>query len=56
MANSENRIVNKPNSHSVDQTLERLEEILQAKGATRFALVDQSGEAARVVHAAPTPR
>lgn len=38
-------IVNKPSSHSVDETVEKLEAILQAKGITLFALVDHSGEA-----------
>jgi len=44
----DNGIVNKPSSHSVDETVERLEAILQAKGVTLFALVDHSGEAAKV--------
>ena len=34
-----------PSSHSVDQTVERLKGILEAKGATLFALIDHSGEA-----------
>jgi uncharacterized protein (DUF302 family) len=33
-------------NHSVDETVERLKGILQAKGITLFALVDHSGEAA----------
>jgi uncharacterized protein (DUF302 family) len=41
----DNGIVNTPSNHSVDQTLERLKEILQAKGVTVFAVVDHSGEA-----------
>ncbi len=32
-------------NHSVDQTVEKLKGILQAKGVTLFALVDHSGEA-----------
>lgn len=44
----DNGIVNKPSSHSVDETVERLEAILQAKGVALFALVDHSGEAAKV--------
>ena len=44
----DNGIVNEPTSHSVDQTVEKLEAILQAKGVTLFALVDHSGEAAKV--------
>jgi uncharacterized protein (DUF302 family) len=41
-------IINKPSSHSVEQTVERLKNILQSKGVTLFALVDHSGEAAKV--------
>jgi putative membrane protein len=37
-----------PSNHSVDQTVERLKAILQAKGVALFALVDHSGEAAKV--------
>jgi uncharacterized protein (DUF302 family) len=43
-----NGIVNKPSKHSVDETLGKLQEILQAKGIAVFALVDHSGEAAKV--------
>jgi uncharacterized protein (DUF302 family) len=42
-----NGIINLPSQHSVDQTVERLKEMLQAKGVTLFALIDHSGEAAR---------
>lgn len=38
-------IIDKPSSHSVDETVERLKNILQAKSVTLFALVDHSGEA-----------
>ena len=41
-------IINTPSNHSVDQTVERLKGILQAKGVTLFALVDHSGEAEKV--------
>jgi uncharacterized protein (DUF302 family) len=41
-------IVNTPSKHSVDQTVTRVEAILQAKGITLFVLVDHSGEAAKV--------
>ncbi len=37
-----------PSHHSVDETMEKLRGILQAKGVTLFALVDHSGEAAKV--------
>jgi uncharacterized protein (DUF302 family) len=33
--------------HSVDETVEKLKEILLAKGVTLFALIDHSGEAAK---------
>jgi uncharacterized protein (DUF302 family) len=38
-------IVDKPSHHSVDQTVDKLKNILQSKGVTLFALVDHSGEA-----------
>jgi uncharacterized protein (DUF302 family) len=41
----DNGIITIPSNHSVDQTLEKLTGILQAKGVTVFALVDHSGEA-----------
>jgi uncharacterized protein (DUF302 family)/uncharacterized membrane protein YidH (DUF202 family) len=41
-------IIDAPSNHSVDQTVERLKGILEAKGVTLFALVDHSGEAAKV--------
>jgi uncharacterized protein (DUF302 family) len=41
-------LVDIPSNHSVDKTVEKLKAILQAKGITLFALVDHSGEAARV--------
>jgi len=41
-------IVHLAASRSVDEVLERLLSILQAKGITVFAVVDHSGEAAKV--------
>jgi len=41
-------IISKPSNHSVDQTVEKLKNILQSKGVMLFALVDHSGEAERV--------
>jgi uncharacterized protein (DUF302 family) len=38
-------IVEIPSNHSVDQTVQKLEDILKAKGVQFFALVDHSGEA-----------
>jgi uncharacterized protein (DUF302 family) len=44
----DNGIVSTPSSHSVDQTVEKLAAMLQAKGVALFALVDHSGEAEKV--------
>ena len=41
-------IVDTLSNHSVDETVEKLKNILQAKGVTLFALVDHSGEAEKV--------
>ena len=41
-------IIDKPSNHSVDETADRLRNILQSKGITLFALVDHSGEAEKV--------
>jgi uncharacterized protein (DUF302 family) len=46
-SNSENGIMTIPSHHSVEQTVQKLEEILQAKGVKLFALIDHSGEAER---------
>jgi uncharacterized protein (DUF302 family) len=43
-----NGIINMPSNHSVEQTVERLKNILQSQGITLFALVDHSGEAENV--------
>jgi uncharacterized protein (DUF302 family) len=43
-----NGIIEQPSNHSVDQTVEKLKNILQSKGVTLFALVDHSGEAHKV--------
>jgi uncharacterized protein (DUF302 family)/uncharacterized membrane protein YidH (DUF202 family) len=44
-SNTDNGIASIPSNHSVDQTVRKLEEILQGKGVKLFALVDHSGEA-----------
>jgi uncharacterized protein (DUF302 family) len=44
----EEGIVTKPSNHSVDETVTRLEGLLQAKGVKLFAVIDHSGEAAKV--------
>lgn len=41
-------LVDIPSNHSVDETVEKLKGILRAKWVTLFALVDHSGEAAKV--------
>lgn len=43
-----NGIASIPSHHSVDETVARLTGLLQAKGVTLFAVVDHSGEAAKV--------
>jgi uncharacterized protein (DUF302 family)/uncharacterized membrane protein YidH (DUF202 family) len=48
MTTPNNGIISLPSHHSVDETVEKLKNILQAKGVTLFALVDHSGEAAKV--------
>jgi uncharacterized protein (DUF302 family) len=44
---SDNGIISKTSNHSVDEIVEKLKGILQAKSITLFALVDHSGEAAK---------
>jgi uncharacterized protein (DUF302 family)/uncharacterized membrane protein YidH (DUF202 family) len=43
-----NGIVTQPSHHTVEQTVEKLTNILQTKGVTLFAVVDHSGEAEKV--------
>jgi uncharacterized protein (DUF302 family) len=49
-------IVNIPSKHSVDETVNRLKNILQSKQITLFALIDHSGEAAKVGMKMPPTR
>ena len=42
---AENGIVSQPSHHSVDETIEKLKKLLEAKNVKIFALVDHSGEA-----------
>jgi uncharacterized protein (DUF302 family) len=44
----EGGIVNIPSNHSVDETVDRLKNVLQSKEIPLFVLIDHSGEAARV--------
>ena len=41
-------IASKPSAHSVDETVAKLRALLDAKGVTVFAVIDHSGEAAKV--------
>ena len=41
-------LIDLPSNHSVDEIVEKLKGILPTKGVTLFALVDHSGEAAKV--------
>src|SRR5271167_2570971 len=43
--NSANGIISNPSAHTVDQTVEKLKAMLEAKGVTLFAVIDHSGEA-----------
>jgi uncharacterized protein (DUF302 family)/uncharacterized membrane protein YidH (DUF202 family) len=45
--NKDRGIIDTPSNRSVEQTVENLKGILQAKGVTVFALIDHSGEAAK---------
>jgi uncharacterized protein (DUF302 family) len=38
-------LIDQPSQHSVEQTVERLKNILQSKGVKLFTVVDHSGEA-----------
>ncbi len=41
-------IATKPSRYSIEETLERLENVIHSKGLTVFARIDHSGEAERV--------
>ncbi len=45
---NKNGIIDLPSNHSVDETVDRVKNILQSKRITLFALIDHSGEAAKV--------
>jgi uncharacterized protein (DUF302 family) len=46
--NPNNGIISQPSPHSVTETIDRLEAVLQAKGITIFARIDQQAEAEKV--------
>jgi uncharacterized protein (DUF302 family) len=41
-------IIDKPSNHSVDETVTRLQKILESRAIALFALIDHSGEAEKV--------
>ena len=54
-SNPQNGILTIPSRQSVDQTVQKLGEILKAKGVKLFALIDHSGEAEKAgMHMPPT--
>jgi len=48
MPNKNEGLITIPSNHSVDQTVDRVKGILESKGILLFALVDHSGEAAKI--------
>ena len=46
MTDSDSGLIHLESKHSVEETLQRLQDLLQQKAVTIFALVDHSGEAA----------
>ena len=48
MVNKQEGIVTKPSNYSVDETVDRIKNILASKGVTVFAVIDHSGEAENV--------
>jgi len=48
MIGKDKGVVTIPSNHSVDETVDRLKNILRSKEITLFALIDHSGEAAKV--------
>lgn len=49
-------IITIPGHHPVDETVEKLKAILQAKNVTLFAIVDHSGEAAKAGMSMPNTK
>jgi len=48
MLNTDNGVIHLPSNHSVDDTMQRLVDLLHTKGITLFAVVDHSSEAEKV--------
>jgi uncharacterized protein (DUF302 family)/uncharacterized membrane protein YidH (DUF202 family) len=54
-SNPESGIMTQRSNHTVDQTVQKLEETLQAKGVKLFTVIDHSGEAEKAgLHMRPT--
>jgi uncharacterized protein (DUF302 family) len=47
-SSSQRGLIDLPSDHSVDEIVEKIKRLLKKKGITLFALIDHSGEAARV--------
>ncbi len=47
MNTADNGLIHLASNHSVDETMRRLEQLLQQKGVALFARIDHSGEAAK---------
>jgi len=47
-ADADNGLINLASKHTVDETMQRLESLLNERGVTIFARVDHSGEAAKI--------
>ena len=41
-------VIKLPSTHSVDESVQKLKDILEAKGVALFVIVDHSGEAAKI--------
>jgi uncharacterized protein (DUF302 family) len=52
----QNGLITVRSSHSVDQTVSRLQQLLEAKGIRMFALVDHSGEAEKAGFSMPNTK
>jgi len=48
MVNKQEGIVTKPSNYSVDETVDRIKNVLTSKAVTLFAVIDHSGEAENV--------
>jgi uncharacterized protein (DUF302 family) len=55
MMRSNNGIIGEPSNHSLDETVQKLKSILEARGVAMFALVDHSREAEKASLRMPPP-